>query len=101
MAYDLCFVEGFFFEEHDDHFGGETNRPTSVYSAIKSMAALRPRDWQSMLEDVFPNVPPARVDVDMVMAKIRETNTCRNITNPVEVYIDREGWHSVTVYEKR
>jgi hypothetical protein len=103
MSYELSFSPEFFYAEHDDHFGGETERPTTVYAAIRTLKHFYPERWEAMCEEVFPKVPKANrdvIDADMVMEKIRETNSCRNLRAPVEVYIDEHGWHSVTVYEK-
>jgi hypothetical protein len=98
MSYELSFSSEFFFAEGDDHFGGETERPTTVYSALKSACTLKPEWWQEMCQEVFPNVKPDRVDINMVMDKVRETNSCRDIRSPVRVYIDDAGWYSVEVY---
>lgn len=100
MSYELSFGPEFFYAEHDDHFGGETERPTTVYAAIRSLAKFHPEYWQRMVADVFPTVPADRVDADMVMEQIRKTNACHNLQSPIEVYIDEEGWHSVTVYDE-
>ena len=40
------------------------------------------------------------LEPDMVMQRILETNICRNLDSPVEVYIDHEGFYSILVYEK-
>jgi hypothetical protein len=46
--------------------------------------------------ECFDGVEPG---VGEVMDRIVETNTCRDLRSPVEVYIDDEGYHSVRVYE--
>jgi len=37
----------------------------------------------------------------MVVVKVQETDTCRNLDSPVEVFIDSEGWHTLLVYDSR
>lgn len=54
--------------------------------------------WNELAERVF-GVDPSQLDLSMVLAKIEETNTCRNLDSPVEVYIDPEGEFSVHVYD--
>lgn len=90
MAYALCFSESFFWGEDDQ----PSARPTSVFQALISMA---PEDWHLMAHEVF-GVEPDRLDADTVMARVLETNTCRNLDSPVEVFIDSEGFHTILVY---
>lgn len=96
MAYELSFSPEFFIGPYDLD-GGEFNkeRPTSVYQAIMAMGDAQ---FEEMAREVF-GCEPDFVDVSMVLDKIRETNTCRNIDVPVEVYIDEEGYFSVEVYD--
>jgi len=101
MSYELSFTEDFFFEEGDDHFGGETERPTSVWAAVKALAKFQPDGWASMCAEVFPNVLADRVDISMVVDKIRATNSCSDLRSPVRVWIDEGGWHQVIVYDKK
>lgn len=94
MAFELSFSPEFFIAPHDlDGVGFDKKRPISVYQAIKSMSD---EEWSSMVEEVFEGNEPG---VDQVMSKIQETNTCRDLRSPVEVYIDDEGYHSVRVYD--
>ena len=99
MAYDLSFGPEFFIGPHDlegiDFSAVE--RPHTVYQAVSTMSD---DDWRRMTEEVFDDHTAGRsVTVEMVMEKIRETNTCRNLSSPVEVYIDEGGYHSVLVHE--
>ena len=96
MAFELSFSPEFFTAPHDhDGVPFDKMRPVSVIQAIKSMSE---EDWELMVEEVFEGNEPG---VDQVMAKIVETNTCRDLRSPVEVYIDEEGYHSVEVYDSR
>jgi len=94
MAFELSFAPEFFIGPHDLE-GGEFDkkRPTSVYQALM---AMRDDEWQELCDTVFDSGP---MEVSDVMNKIRETNTCTNLSSPVEVWIDAEGWHRVEVYD--
>lgn len=98
MAYELSFSPEFFIGPHD--LDGSIDfenleRPTSVYQAIQAMGDER---FAEMAREVF-DCEPDFVDVEMVLSKIQETNTCRDLRSPVEVYIDDEGYFSVEVYD--
>ena len=98
MAFDLSFPPEFFIGPHDlDGVEFNKERPVSVYQAIQAMSE---EDYATMAREVF-DCDPDFVDVDMVLTKIQETNTCRDLRSPVEVYIDDEGYHSVEVYDSR
>lgn len=71
-------------------------RPTSVAQAI---LCLSQRTWAALAEQVF-DVAASQLDLSMVLRKIEETNTCRNLDVPVEVYIDRDGDFTVRVYDE-
>ena len=96
MAFDLSFSPEFFTGPFDLD-GGEFNkeRPTSVYQAIQAMDDER---FEEMAREVF-DCEPDFVDIEMVLSQIRETNTCRDLRSPVEVYIDEDGYFSVEVYD--
>lgn len=98
MAFSLSFSPEFFVGPHDLEGGVEfdAERPTSVFQALTTMSD---EDWASLARDVF-GCEPDFLDVDTVMAKIRETDSCRDLRSPVEVYIDSDGWHSVRVYDE-
>jgi len=96
MAFDLSFAPEFFVGPHDlEGVEFDPERPTSVYQAVSTMSD---EDWWRMADEVFDGRPPELVTVEMVMEKIRETNACRDLRSPVEVYIDPDGWHSVRVF---
>lgn len=97
MAYELSFTPEFFIGPYDlEGADFDESRPTSVYQAVKAMSD---EAWWAMADEVFDGRPPELVTVEMVMEKIQETNTCRNLGSPVEVYIDEDGRHSVEVYD--
>ena len=37
-------------------------------------------------------------DVETVIQRVIETNTCRNLDAPVEIWIDQDGFYSVLVH---
>ena len=92
MAFGLSFAEEFFYGEDWEH---KSDRPTSVAQALYSMPEDR---WNEMCREVF-DCDPEYVDVDTVMEKVWETDTCTDLTPPVEVWIDSEGYYRVEVYE--
>lgn len=98
MAFELSFGPEFFYAAEDaEDIEPDPERPISVFQAICTM----PReDWNQMCQEVF-GLDGNSVNTEMVMQKIRETDTCRDLRSPVEVYIDPEGWYTVRVYEAR
>lgn len=59
---------------------------------------LSQETWNGLAEQVF-GVDPSQLDLAMVLSKIEETNTCRNLDSPVEVFINPDGNFTVTVYD--
>lgn len=95
MAFSLSFSPEFFIGPHDlDGVEFDKNRPTSVYQAIQAMTD---EDFEEMAREVF-DCDPDFVSTEMVLTKIQETDTCRDLRSPVKVYIDPEGYFSVDVY---
>jgi hypothetical protein len=101
MSYSLSFSPEFFFAEGEPYDGGPevSEAPISVWNAIESMRQLTPEDWADMARELF-GVEPEYLTPEAVLEKIQETNTCRNLESPVEVYIDSEGNYSVEVYDR-
>ena len=100
MAFSLSFSERFYITEDCDSFetkdfqGDSARLPTTVYQAI---LAMEEEEYQDMCKEVFGR---RDVDTDDIMTKIRETDTCTNLSPPDEVWIDEEGWHTVKVYDE-
>lgn len=96
MGYALSFSASFFVG--DGRISPEDMRPTAtptcVYQALISMSEDA---WTALAEDVFA-VSPDHLDLETVMRKIVETNTCLNLDPPVRVCIDLEGFHTVLVF---
>lgn len=97
MSYELSFSPEFFFGDNDDD---PALHPTTVRAAVFAFQKRQPDGWIAMCEEVFPNVPVDRVDVEMVMSKIRDTNSCSDLRSPVSVWIDEHGWYQVLVYDE-
>ena len=53
-----------------------------------------------MAREVF-SCEPDHLTVETVLEKVRETDTCRDLRSPVEVYVDPEGYHTVRVYDAK
>ena len=96
MSYALSFAPEFFWGDDCIENMKPSDRPTSVRQALLSL----PDDkWALLARDLF-GVEPNDLELDTVMQRIIETNTCRNLDVPVEIWIDPEGYYSVLVYEE-
>jgi hypothetical protein len=97
MAYALSFAPEFFWGDGSvapDELR-RSDHPTSVYQAILS---LPDEQWAQLARDVF-NCPREDLDPETVICKVQETDTCRNLDNPVEVFVDADGWHTLLVFD--
>lgn len=104
MAYDLSFAPDFFLAEGEpydlsDLALNDSGEPVSVWSAICMMREGAPEDWASLAREVF-DCESERLTPEMVLDRIRETNTCGTLRSPVDVWVDAEGWHRVYVHEE-
>lgn len=97
MAFGLSFSEEFYVQEGDFELGpDESLEPTSVYRALLAMTE---DEWKEMCREVFPRVDIDIIDCSMVLDKIRETDTCSDLSSPVTVWIDEEGFYTIDVYD--
>ena len=95
MAYSLSFSDSFFSGSHlPDEEIEPSRQPTSVYQAILSLSR---EERASIAHDVFA-VAADDLDPDEIMRWVEETDTCTNLVPPVEVWIDRDGAHTLLVY---
>lgn len=53
--------------------------------------------WNGMCADVFPEADPYLLEIEDVILKIEETNTCNGLDRPVEVWIDEDGDWTIDV----
>jgi hypothetical protein len=101
MSYGLSFSESFFTDETFPYETARSDRPTTVYQAIISLPKA---DQVAIAREVLKSPHPVlyvqseSFALD-VLDKIRETDTCADLSSPVEVYIDQDGWFSVLVYD--
>ena len=95
MAYSLSFSGEFFVGPHDCEGVEDDSPPTSVLQALRAMSKAA---WAEMAQEVF-GVSGEYLDLDTVMSKIRETDTCSTLSSPVSVWIDAEGWYQVAVHD--
>jgi len=101
MSYELNFGPEFFFAEGEpyDHNNQITTKPISVWNAVESMRILNPDEWAQLAKEVF-YCEPEHLCEEIVMEKIRETNTCSNLTVPVSVWIDPGGDFKLDIYDE-
>lgn len=103
MAYDLSFSEEFFTGSEDYYEMTVSERPTNVLQAILSLSAETRRGIAKDVLGIEPDSVEFAIESDMfdidVLDQLRKTNTCDSYSSPVTVYIDEEGFYSVTVYE--
>ena len=98
MAYSLSFNKSFFMTKGDydlDTSDMICRNPTTCYQAILAMTNDQ---YEEMCKEVFCRDAKS-IDVDMVLDKIRKTNTCSNLSSPVKVWIDSEGYYTIDVYD--
>jgi len=97
-SYSLSFSPEFYGDIYGAHV---SNHPTNVADAIISMKVNDPDQWNDMAESMF-GIAGDRLDEESVFEKVLETNTCSDLFQlPVNVWIDKEGWYTVDVYEAK
>ena len=97
MTYALSFSPDFYRDEADDGVARTpTKRPTSVAQALLN---LSDKTWSRLAREVF-HCKPKFLDIEAVLQKVEETNTCMNLDSPVEVTIDLNGDFTVLVYDR-
>ncbi len=98
VAYGLTFGLDFFWNDtHDDVLSrNPTKLPTSVSQALANLSV---ETWSRLACEVL-HCEPKHLDVEAVLSKIEETDTCLNLDSPVEVAIDAAGDFTVLVYDR-
>lgn len=112
--FSLDFTEGFFYGEGYtlDEPPERSDRPTSVLQALISLSE---EELNQICIDVMPETPEHlqkehATDCDLkyfsydskiayLLDMVRHNGSCRDLSPPVEVYIDKGGWCSIRVYE--
>ena len=105
MSFELDFSDSFFFAEGEpydrsDLAWNKSGNPVSVYSALCIFAEENEEDWDMMAQDLF-DCPGCFLPVETVMDAVMETNTCTDLSSPVEVWIDPDGEWTIEVWEDR
>ena len=93
MAYALSFSEDFFVGK-PSHNVDTNERPRSVLDAI---VGLRTEAYRAIAKKVF-GVRADQLSSEAILAKIIETNTCTNLDDPAEVWIDPAGNYTLRVH---
>ena len=97
MTYALSFSPDFLRDEADDGVArASKKRPTSVAQALANLSG---KTWSRLAREIF-RCEPKFLDIEAVLQKIEETNTCMNLDSPVEVTIDSNGDFTVLVYDR-
>jgi len=101
MRYELSFSQGFFTDETFPYETKLSEHATTVYQAIVSLPKEDKLAIAKILHSDNPEVYIQTESFDCdVLDKVMETNTCAQLSSPVDVYIDTEGFYSVLVYDK-
>ena len=97
MAYSLSFGLDFFRDEQGDESRTRTpkKQPTSVAQAVANLSG---KTWSRLAREIF-RCEPKYLDIEAVLQKVEETNTCLNLDSPVEVAVDPNGDFTVLVYD--
>jgi len=95
MSHALSFAEQFYYPEDVEQVK-TSERPTSVYQTVRSLSQEK---LTEIAREVF-HVDPQHLDAEMVMEKIRQTDTCTTLSSPVAVWIDEQGDFQVQVYDE-
>ncbi len=98
VAYPLSFGTDFFWNENADTTMPRKpkKRPSSVEQALLQLSG---ETWAQIANEVF-QCEPEYLNIEAVLQKIEETNTCLNLDSPVEVLIDPDGEFTVLVYDR-
>jgi hypothetical protein len=100
MSFSLTFSPEFFLAggEPYDSNREPTTRPTSVWQAIETMRVFRQAQWADMARGVF-KCESRFLTPEAVLERIQETNTCTDLSSPVEVWVDSDGYYTVLVWD--
>lgn len=98
MSYGLSFGPDFIWNDmHDIVLGRDPKkRPTSVEQAVWQ---LTNETWTRLAHDVF-HCEPEHLNIETVLQKIEETNTCLNLDPPIAICIDRNGDFTILVWDR-
>ena len=95
MAYSLSFADSFYMVEDDDQLRPPDMKGRTPVTVYQALLAMDDDIWEEMAKDVFSD---ENVDVETVLLKIQETDTCDGFESPVYVYINDD--YGVLVYDE-
>ena len=95
MAFSLSFSPEFFYGLNDSKEIEYSDRPLSVRQAIFSLSS---EQRAGIARDIFDGDSRFLRD-DMILERVIDTDTCTDLMPPVKVWIDREGFYTVLVYD--
>lgn len=95
MAFSLSFSPEFLLGTEESDVIERSDRPLSVLQAIVS---LTEQQRAAIAREVCGCDEKALSD-DLILQRVMETDTCTDLTPPVEVWIDSEGFHTVLVFD--
>lgn len=102
MTFCLSFSPEFF--SGDDPYPMASDRPTSILQAIVSLPGVTQvelaRDCLDWDDELLAKVEPWETETFAfeVLDLARSVDTCTDLTTPVEVWLDPEGFYRVDVY---
>ena len=95
VPFSLSFSPDFFYGTDDPNDIECSQQPVSVLQAIVSLRAAQRRE---IAQEVF-GCESANLCDEMILQRVLETDTCTDLTPPVEVWIDEKGFHAVLVHD--
>lgn len=95
MPFSLSFSEEFFTGTVPLEEVELCRRPTSVIQAIVSMTA---EEYDALAREEF-GIEPELLDPTDVLDRVRDTDTCTDLSPPVAVWIDRDGYFQLLIHE--
>ena len=108
MAYSLSFSDDFYCDGDPNEMEA-SDKPTCLYQAILQFVQEKPREYCKLVKKaklVNRGVESKFIlSGEMIawdfLAYVRhEVNTCSNLSSPVEVWLDEQGYNTVKIYEK-
>ena len=104
MSFTLCFTEDFFTGTESLEDIEPSKNPTNILQGIVSWYLYDPHTFKEMVQEVLgtemPDYLPETLPFDL-LDKVREVNTCTDLSSPVSVWIDTEGYHTIEVYDSK
>ena len=95
MTFSLSVSPEFFYGTDSVELIEHSDRPSSVLQAIISLSADQ---RQKIAREVF-ECESAVLSDDLILHRVLKTDTCTDLTPPVEVWIDQDGIHTLHVFD--